>query len=91
MQTYKHDENSSIYPLPINGHCYFLAEKVGRIAQNVDVCRFSTLIDHGQAISIISARFGCSVAHPQDEAVAYIGYLDAGYMPIATGPSNLSQ
>ena len=91
IQTYKHDENSSIYPLPVEGSCYFLEENNGWITQNIDVSRFSTLIDHGEAVSIISARFGCSVAHPHDEAVVYIAYLDAGWLPIVVGPGNLSQ
>jgi hypothetical protein len=91
MQTYKQDKNSSIYPLPLEGNCYFLTEKTGFGAQSVDVSRFSTLIDHGQAISIFSGHFGCSVVHPDDEAGIYIGYLDANWTPIVLRPGKLSK
>lgn len=84
MQTYRHVNNSGIYPYPVNGSCYFLAEKTNQISHMVDVSRFSTLIDSDQGSVFISAHFGCVVTHPQTEAVVYIGYLDAGYLPLGT-------
>jgi hypothetical protein len=89
MSTYKQVENSSIYPLSVQGNCYFIAKKFGTIGQNVDVGRFSKFIDSGQASSTISGHFGCSQAHQNDEAVMYLGYLDVASLSIASGSGSI--
>jgi hypothetical protein len=89
MQTHMQTENSSIYPLPVKGNCYFISDKVSLIGQYVDVGLFSTLIDSGQASTAMSIHFGCSQAHQNDEAIMFLGYLGKSYLLIGTGPGNI--
>jgi hypothetical protein len=58
------------------------------IGQRVDVSRFSTFIDSGQASSVVSAYVGCSQVHESDEAAVFLGYLDANFLSLVNGPGN---
>ncbi|CAF4704359.1 unnamed protein product [Rotaria sp. Silwood1] len=82
MGVRKQAENSSTHPLAIEGSCYFIAEKIGILSQDIHVRRFSKLIDSGRALLNMSVHFGCSQAHQNDEAIMYLGYLDERYQPI---------
>lgn len=81
-------ENSSVYPLPVEGYCYFVLKNMSLIGQMVDVSRFSRLIDTGKLVNVISAHFGCSSANDTAEAVVSAGYLAVGFVPLMATRGN---
>lgn len=81
MEVYRYPGNSSTYPSPVEGNCYFLANESSALTQDVDVYQYSTLIDSGQASYNMSLYHGCNQAYPKDEAVMHLGFLEQRYIP----------
>jgi hypothetical protein len=59
-----------------NNKCYFQANKTSRFIQNVDLNRYSTLIDNNRAWYNVSAYLGCSNTSRNDESIVELRFAD---------------
>jgi hypothetical protein len=84
--THRHVENSSVFPPPIEGNCFFLAKKPSLLGQDVDLKPFSRLIDIGQISCNVSVYFGCSQSHPSNEVALSFGFIDVHGWPVDLAP-----
>ncbi|CAF3007299.1 unnamed protein product [Rotaria socialis] len=84
--THRYVDNSSLYPVPVEGNCYFLAKKISMLGQGIDVRNLSRLIDLGQVACNVSVYFGCSQSTPSNQIVLSFGFIDANGWPLVTAP-----
>ncbi|CAF1962399.1 unnamed protein product [Rotaria magnacalcarata] len=84
--THRYVDNSSLYPVPIEENCYFLAEKNSMLSQEIDVRNFSRLIDLGQVACNVSVYFGCSQSIPSNQIALSFGFTDVNRWPLVIAP-----
>jgi len=59
-----------------SNNCFFQAKLTSRLIQDIDLTRYSTLIDNNQAWNNISAYLGCSNSSSNDWATVEVRFTN---------------